>query len=158
MKASEFASLIPECCSEVLDAMYFTTMLGSERVEAIPLNSLDATAALAFSLRFAGDVSGDFGLYLEQVTARSLAANFLGVEEAEVSSDEIGEVAGELANMLCGSAVSRVEGEHKFVLSHPERVNTPLREDLADVLISRLDTDAGAITVWISVEGVPCCL
>jgi CheY-specific phosphatase CheX len=158
MKASEFAGLIPECCSEVLDAMYFATMLGSERVEDMPTDSPGAPAALAFSLKFAGDVSGHFGLYLEQVTARSLAANFLGVEEAEVSSDEIGEVAGELANMLCGSIVSRVEGEHKFVLSHPERADTLPFKDLGDVFILRLDMDSGAITVWISVEGVPCCL
>ena len=83
-------------------------------------------------------MSGHFGLYLEQVTARSLAANFLGVEEAEVSSDEIGEVAGELANMLCGSIVSRVEGEHKFVLSHPERADTLPFKDLGDVFILSL--------------------
>jgi hypothetical protein len=36
MRVSEIASLIPECCAEVLETMYFTTTLGSESLDKLP--------------------------------------------------------------------------------------------------------------------------
>ena len=155
MKASEFSGLIPECCSEVLDAMYFTTVLDSQLKESMPAEPAEADF-LSFHLRFVGHISGRFGLHLSQGTARSLAANFLGEEETDISSAEAGEVAGELSNMLCGSVMSRVEGEDRFVLSHPEPGNLVVRAGLDDALISRLDTDNGVLTVWVVVDGEPC--
>jgi CheY-specific phosphatase CheX len=153
MHASEFAGLIPECCSEVLDAMYFTTLLGSTSLEALPAEAPGADPVLAFSLQFVGDISGRFGLQLDPAVARNLTANFLGEMDTDVSSDEVSEVAGELANMLCGSVMSRVEGEHSFALSHPEPgVSTFSGDD--DVLISLLETDSGTITVWVSIEEI----
>jgi len=156
MKASEFAGLISECCSEVLDAMYFTTVLDSQLKESMPEAEPDEADSLSFDLQFVGHISGHFGLHLAQATARNLAANFLGEEETDISSAEAGEVAGELSNMLCGSVMSRVEGDDKFVLSHPEPCNFVVRAGVDDVLISRLDTDNGAITVWVVIDGEPC--
>jgi CheY-specific phosphatase CheX len=158
MKASDFTGLVPECCSEVLDAMYFITVLGTASPEASPETAElpGAQKRVAYSMNFAGDISGRFGLSLEQGTARSLAANFLGEEAENISSTEIDEVAGELTNMFCGSVMSRVEGKNKFVLSHPEAIGSQPYSEAEDVLISRLDTDGGAITVWVAVEGTPC--
>ena len=160
MKAIEFTGLVPECCSEVLDAMYFTTLLGSEVLESLPgalLGRLPAEGApFSFSLRFVGDISGRFGVSLDFPTARSLAANFLGEDEAEVSPGAVEEVVGELSNMLCGSVMSRVEGENKFVLSHPEPASPLAISAADDVLVSALETDSGVITVWVAVEGDPC--
>jgi CheY-specific phosphatase CheX len=154
MKACEFAGLVPECFSEVLDAMYFTTVLDSQEMEAA--DSQGGDTLVAFSLRFAGEVSGNFGILLELSTARKLAANFLGEEERSISSMEAGEVAGELANMLCGSVMSRVEGEHKFVLSHPEAVALSPVLGTGDELVCRFATDSGDVTVWIALEGDLC--
>jgi hypothetical protein len=155
MRASDLAGLVPECCSEVLDAMYFTTLLGSVPLDSLPACLPDADVAPAFSLRFGGDISGRFGLHLEQATARTLAANFLGEADADVSSTEVSEVVGELANMLCGSLMSRVEGEHSFALSHPE-AGLPAPPDDGDLLVSMLETDSGVITIWILIERSPC--
>jgi CheY-specific phosphatase CheX len=166
MTASDFASLVPECCSEVLDAMYFITVLGTASPETAPETAPetspetaelpDAEKPLAYSLNFAGDISGRFGLSLEQETAHSLAANFLGEEPENISSTEIDEVAGELTNMFCGSVMSRIEGKNKFVLSHPEAIRSQPYCEAEDVLVSRLDTDGGVITVWVVVEGTSC--
>jgi hypothetical protein len=158
MKASEFAGLIPECCTEVLDAMYFTTVVDSRLEESMPEAMPDETDFLSFHLRFVGHISGRFGLHMARGLARNLAANFLGEEESDISSAESEEVAGELTNMLCGSVMSRVEGEDKFILSHPEPGSLELRDGVDDVLISRLDTDSGVLTVWVVVEGEPCLL
>jgi hypothetical protein len=153
MRASDLAGMIPECCSEVLDAMYFTTLLGSVPLDAVPDCRPDADAH-AFSLCFVGDISGRFGLHLEQATARTLAANFLGEAEADVSSTQVSEAVGELANMLCGSLMSRVEGEHSFALSHPEAGLLAPCDD-GDLLVSLLETDIGIITIWILIERSP---
>jgi len=134
MRASDLAGMIPECCSEVLDAMYFTTLLGSVPLDAVPDCRPDADAH-AFSLCFVGDISGRFGLHLEQATARTLAANFLGEAEADVSS-------------------TQVEGEHSFALSHPEAGLLAPCDD-GDLLVSLLETDIGIITLWILIERSP---
>jgi CheY-specific phosphatase CheX len=151
MRDFEFAGLIPECCSEVLDAMYFTTVLETGPQKTGPEGAPSIDALVAFSLRFVGDLSGRFGIFLELATARKLAANFLGEEESGISSVEAGEVAGELANMFCGSVMSRVEGEHKFVLSHPEGASVP-SSDLGGDFLWRFATDSGDITVWMTIE------
>ena len=156
MKASDFGVLIPDACSEVLDSMYFTTTLGSGPRDAMPECLPDGQPPLIFGLGFTGDVSGRFGVHLEQTTARTLSANFLGQEEADISAGELAEVVGELANMLCGSIVSRIEEKSKFVLSHPEPSLIPFFSSENDVLIYAMDTDSGFITIWILVEGEKC--
>jgi len=156
MKAYEFASLLPECCSEVLDAMYFTTLLDSASLEQAPEALSIPCIQLAFKLRFVGSLSGRFSICLEEATARHLAANFLGEESDSLSSIEVVEVASELANMLCGSVMSRIEGEHKFVLSHPEATSPVPLTGNEEAFSSRLETDNGAIMVWIVIEEAPC--
>ncbi|MGD0796905.1 MAG: chemotaxis protein CheX [Acidobacteriaceae bacterium] len=162
MKAVELATLIPKCCSEVLEAMYFTAVLGAVSAAAAPEPAPDAedelaaipAPDLAFSLHFAGDVSGRFGLRLHPDTARTLASNFLGEDPSALSPTEVSEVIGELTNMLCGSVMSRVEGEHKFILSHPEPTSFPpcAADGSCDTLTSTLDTDSGELLVRVTIE------
>ena len=159
MTASDFSRLLPECCSQVLDAMYFTTVNGE-----IPPDWVDPEApvpteppvTLAYSLHFTGDITGRFGLSIEQQSAHNLAANFLGEEPNDINTREVHEVVGELANMFCGSVMSKVEGENKFVLTHPEEIAVDPNASQGDILISKLDTDSGVITVWVAVEGNTC--
>jgi hypothetical protein len=54
--------------------------------------------------------------------ARSVAADFLGEEEPALSEQQIGEVVCELANMICGSVLSRVESAITFQLATPRIV------------------------------------
>jgi CheY-specific phosphatase CheX len=152
MRAFELAPLVSQCCSEILEAMYFTAVLRPELDHPAPGEALDGAIPLAFSLCFAGDVTGRFGVSLSPDTARILAANFLGEEAADISSAEVGEVTGELANMFCGSVMSQVEGEHKFILSHPEPAPLPCA-GTDNLLVSRLLTDSGEVTVWVAIEG-----
>jgi hypothetical protein len=156
MRASDFATLIPEFCSEVIDSMFFAAVNGSGPRAAMPVSLLDGPPFLAFGLRFTGDVSGRFGVHLEESVARTLSANFLGQEESEISAIELSEVVGELANMLCGSVVSRIEEKSKFVLSHPEACCLPMISADDDFLVYGLETDGGVITVWIFLEGQAC--
>jgi CheY-specific phosphatase CheX len=139
--------------------MYFANVLesatrvtGSSTPEMAAEEVALAPEDFAFSLHFAGDVSGGFGVHLDAATARGLASNFLGEDESGLSREEVGEVVGELANMLCGSVVSRVEGRNKFVLSHPTQLGALPGLQSADALIARLDTDSGVVTAWVVIE------
>lgn len=144
MQASEFAPLIDACCGDVLDSMYFTPI--AEVQHDVPRAQMQE---IAFALRFSGDICGRFSLGMPVSLARILTANFLGEEEDAVSPTDMQEVTGELANMLCGAIVSRIEGG-KFALSHPEpvaeaewaspaghdRVNSTLVTDFGDLQLS----------------------
>jgi len=152
MLASDFTPLVAECCAEVLDAMYFTTVL--ETTHESGCESIRPNNGYSFCLRFQGDIHGTFGLDIGASMARTLASNFLGEDEESITQADLEEVVGELANMLCGSIVSRVEGTSKFVLSHPEPVtllNGP-NNPAQDVLVSILATDNGELQTWIVVD------
>jgi len=159
MQASDLSELVVTCCSDVLDAMYFSSVLeathlpiaNEEDVAAmIPLSATDQM----YSLAFHGTVSGQFGIHLGRETATRLAGNFLGESEGTLSEREVGEVVGELSNMLCGSIVSRIEGKSTFALSHPEAVlSMPALSD-KDSAVHTFHTDDGVITTWVVVEGI----
>jgi len=151
MQASELSPIIADCCSEVLDAMYFTTVLEVTHVNGTTIKP--QPEAFSFSLRFRGDLRGTFGISLGSSSARTLASNFLGEDEDSLSSAEIAEVVGELSNMLCGSIVSRIGGTRNYVLSHPEAC--PPEDPFPDVLVSGLETDTGIIHTWVALEAPP---
>ena len=92
--------------------MFFVRSLGE-------LPEPAAGPATAAHLTFEGDPPGSLTLLMTPAAARSIAADFLGEEEAELSSRQIGEVVCELANMICGSVLSRVERNTTFRLSAP---------------------------------------
>ena len=152
MKAAELEGLMSGCYADVLDSMCFVSVYDTVVVRAEAGKSPVAALDYGFGLGFAGDVSGRFGLQVDRATASELTANFLAKEKVEVSNSDIDDVVGELANMLCGSVVSRVDGEHSFVLTHPEPIQTLPDFDREDVLVSRLETDSGVITTWFVVD------
>ena len=148
MQASDFTPIVTECCAEVLESMYFASVL--ETSSHPGMNRAPQADEYAFSLRFQGDVHGSFGVSLGAAMARTLAANFLGEQEETLTDVEVAEVVGELTNMLCGSIVSRVEGTSKFALSHPE----PFLHEPADldILTTELETDSGSVFTWITID------
>jgi CheY-specific phosphatase CheX len=104
--------------TEVLETMFFTSI-----VDTCPGSAMaGGDAAVSSRLAFRGDPSGIFEIGITQEAARSLAASFLGVEEQDLSSARAGDVVCELANMLCGSVLSRIGADFTFDLSHPEIV------------------------------------
>jgi CheY-specific phosphatase CheX len=108
--------------TEVLETMFFTSV-----VDTCPGRGVPAGApAVSSRLTFRGDPSGVFEIGITQDAARSLAASFLGEEEQELSEGRAGDVVCELANMLCGSVLSRIGGDFTFDLSHPEIVPAAL--------------------------------
>jgi CheY-specific phosphatase CheX len=106
---------LAESMDEVLEKMFFVRSLGE-------LAGPAAGPVTAAHLTFEGDPPGSLTLRMTPAAARSVAADFLGEEEAELSPRQIGEVVCELANMICGSVLSRVERNTTFRLSAPRLV------------------------------------
>lgn len=98
--------------ADVLEKMFFIRGLGVVENE-VPESGVTA------HLTFEGDPPGWLTLRITAPAARSIAADFLGAEEAELSDREVGEVVSELANVICGSALSRVETKSTFRLATP---------------------------------------
>jgi CheY-specific phosphatase CheX len=99
----------------VLETMVFTDVSGER-----PGHASGSGAALDVRLRFAGERPGEFRITLAMESARAIAGNFLGLDdEGSLTESDVGEVACELANMICGSVLSHLAGDLAFDLSHP---------------------------------------
>ena len=119
MKPIEVQAAMAEAVGEVLETMCFTAVLSSSDA-AIPMTP--ECKCLIAALRFEGGCEGEFRVCIPMALARQIGAGFLGEDEEEISDVQAGEFVCELGNMFCGSALSRLEPETIFHLSHPELI------------------------------------
>jgi len=119
MPTTDLDRALFDSAEEVLENMFFTGIAaGGPPCPGIVGPWISAR------LSFRGNPSGTFGVSVPLETGRKIAASFLGMDADAVTEPQTGEVICELANMLCGSVLSRVEKEVRFDLSHPE-LETP---------------------------------
>lgn len=112
MPEDDLDQLLWGAVEAVLETMFFAAPLGPAEPETGP-------GVLRARLAFHGAPSGTLAVGLSAASARLLAAGFLGEDEEALTASQPGEVVCELANMLCGSFVSGLEGEEKFELASP---------------------------------------
>lgn len=105
---------------EVLEKMFFAETLGEAPDASQPGGS--RADELHVQLSFQGEPPGVMCLLLTTAAARQIAADFLGIDEIEISEKQVSEVVCELANMICGSVLSRAESAATFHLGVPEIV------------------------------------
>ncbi len=111
-----FAPLLETATREVLETMFFTSVFGLSP-EPVPEPRFNVRIV------FSGSPPGVFRMSVSSTTARSIAANFLGAErEADVNEAQTGNVIRELANVICGHTLSRLESGATFELGSPELV------------------------------------
>jgi len=111
MRKSITENLSP-CCEEVLETMFFTGILSAEAQTACR-----AGGGLCASVRFEGPPDGELRVWIPLQTGSALASSFLGLAPGEVTSADCEQVAGELANMFCGSLLSRSAPTSEFHLT-----------------------------------------
>ncbi|MGH9622184.1 MAG: chemotaxis protein CheX [Bryobacteraceae bacterium] len=110
----QVAAPLAAATEQVLETMFFTTIDG-------PLECVPDTAEeiVSTALRFRGDLSGVFRLEASLPSARRIAAAFLAREPEHLSPARVAETVCELANMICGCALSHIRGENIFELLAP---------------------------------------
>ena len=95
----------------------------------------------------------DLGCGQPLETTRRLTTSFLGLEEDELTEPHTDEVICELANMVCGSALSRLDAGARFDLSHPE-INPPepVCDEVRRLVHKTLATEDGVLAFWLELE------
>ena len=127
MSATAHIDWIPACneaMEEMLETMFFESLLDAPVPEtAIPED------ALTVLVSFQGAVSGRVWVALTPALADHLLVNFLGREDSDPTTlAEQVMVTCELANMLCGCMLSRVDPENRLEIAAPHIVETPALE------------------------------
>jgi len=111
MSETPFHRALRDSVQEVLEKMFFV-----EPVEEPP-----------------GEAGSPDGIMAVQL-ARQIAADFLGEDASGLSPAKVEEVVCELANMICGSVLSRVESSATFRLASPRILlagERPIRREAA---------------------------
>ncbi|MEE4355297.1 MAG: chemotaxis protein CheX [Desulfococcaceae bacterium] len=77
-----------------------------EPCQADPDNQISGERIVG-SVGFAGDVVGNIRIHVSKVFGRTVAAAMLGMDEDELEGDQdVGEVIGELSNIIGGNLIS----------------------------------------------------
>lgn len=151
MPDSEWDEMLTAAAGEVLETMFFTGVYGFAPAGASP-----AEPHVAARLSFQGTPSGALMLWVSEPAARTLAANFLAAEENDpLPPSQLGCVVCELANMICGSMLSRVKAEEHFRLSSPELLpqGAPYPSGQPNQSLSLgEDVGEGVIHLWLALE------
>ena len=92
---------------EVFETMVFMAMEDSSD----DTTSLGETTLLG-SITFKGNLEGCLGVCCDEVCARTIAANMLGMMSTdELNENDISDAMGEIANMVMGAVKARIQNE-----------------------------------------------
>jgi CheY-specific phosphatase CheX len=122
MTEQTYDRLISEAVDTVLETMFFTAPLG-------PAEMVSEGPVLEGRVSFVGIPSGVLSVRLSEASARTLTAGFLGKDEGLQTCSESNQVVCELANMLCGMLVSKLETKGTFDLAAPELITVAGQSD-----------------------------
>jgi hypothetical protein len=148
MNTEQFESILTESCAEVLETMCFASIIGAEEA-----GTTADTNRIYSRLSFKGVLHGHFGISAPAVTSNSLAAAFLGLDEDSVTTAQSEQVLCELANMICGAVLSRMDSGAIFELSHPEIVTCyTASAEWPETAAKNLQLDRGSIALWLNVS------
>ena len=99
--------VLVDSAKEVFETMVFMTLAESDPAEA---GLSDVT--LLGSITFKGDMEGCLGVCCDEVCARTIAANMLGMDPDEgIAEEDVSDAMGEIANMVMGAIKSRIQDE-----------------------------------------------
>lgn len=107
---------LAECTSEVLEQMFFARPVDD-------VAKANSSSQMTAEVNFDGEASGHLTLSASGQAARSIAADFLAEDEPALSERQVGEVLCELANIICGSVLTRMESSTHFHLDSPRLIS-----------------------------------
>jgi len=132
---------------DVLEKMFFASF---EEDSAAGRNG---DPSIAVRMAFDGERRGILTLRISKTAARTLAADFLGVEADEGPDEaQVDEVVRELANMICGDVLSALE-KSPLRLAAPELVPAADFVVPADASCRSFDLGNGSLTVALAFRG-----
>ena len=116
---------LKQAISNVLELMFFVSVQILEDEKPSEGNPFNGQACIGATLAFTGPLSGSYYLLIPQEMAREITANFLGLEEEEVSGDQEQDTVKEALNMIGGHMFSLTEEPDNFKLGIPAIIPQP---------------------------------
>jgi CheY-specific phosphatase CheX len=111
---SPMDQVLRHVAGEVLETMFFT------EAELADCEHAWLGAGSTARVGFEGAHFGEMFLGVSAEAADPIAASFLGLEPAELTEAQRGQVIQELANILCGAMVSHLWPESRLSIASPE--------------------------------------
>lgn len=149
MQVETISEALGESAQSVLETMFFVVPEGDtegmHRQEPPLLHT---------GLSFRGEWQGTFELTAPLNSAKTLASSFSGlIEPEQVTEQEAAEVLRELANMVCGSTLSRLAGNKIFDLESPKMLDAPMLTSSASTTTTRtVDLGFGVVAFTLKIE------
>ena len=110
---TDLESALDEVTEHLAETMFFTTVLDRQ-------GRMGGEPGYAAAISFTGTHTGALRVTMPHSTAAALAVNFLGEPDEEDTAARAVGLAGELANILCGSLIARMEPAGRFRISPPQ--------------------------------------
>jgi len=108
--------------SEVMETMFFSPVeFGPE--STLAECAMDKENTMACKLSFTGNVSGDLILVAPINLVTEMAENFMGESRDHLTHEHISGTLTEMANMVCGNALSKTNSKVPFELGIPEIID-----------------------------------
>ena len=126
----------------------FSFIFPAERAAGSKINAGDC---LNVGIDFAGPLSGQFVLRIERDVLPAVAANMLG-EDAPFEEEILRDVAGEIANVICGNTLPAISGRDAvFNLSAPQQL-APADVSAAPSAEANLEMEEGRADVMLFIN------
>jgi len=130
---------------EVLETMFFEIPVeGPQESDGASTSSLCALAT------FTGSAEGLLVVSLTPPALERLSASFLGLEEPEISESQAAGVLCELANMLCGSTLSRLDPGARIAIAPPRLVHS---DQVSSRGWLRFPLECGSLAISLTYRG-----
>ena len=151
MTDATIRTALASAVGDVLESMFFLDTLGEAAEPPAEANTVTV------HLSFEGDPPGCFEMRLARPAANAIAGDFLGEDAHSLTSRQSTDVMLELANMICGAVLSRIESSATFRLGAPHVVagiaDDGLREKWPEMATRyTVETGSGTLTAAIRLE------
>ena len=116
---------------EIMRAAIFDVVEKMFYVFLEPVGDEYSDYAMEAAVQFKGDVRGEISILVSEALAENMVRNFLGLAEGQMTGDDIEDCVKEVANMVCGNFLGRLDHTKVFDLSIPSFSRSP-RKAVAD--------------------------
>ena len=151
MQAETISEALGTSAQTVLETMFFVVPEG----DAQP-SYYQEPPLLHAGVTFRGEWCGTLELTAPLNSAKTLASSFAGVSDPEeLTEEEAAEVIRELANMVCGSTLSKLGGNKIFDLDSPKMLDSPIFASAAPSTTTTtraLDLGFGVVAFTLQIE------
>lgn len=155
MEVEKLKKSLMDSIFDVLENMFFMPVEASSQELTLREWLKNQGTIVGASLNFSGALNGRFYFLIPEREATSACASFLGIEEGQVSEEQLRDTIKEMLNMIGGRTLSREDPGGNFRLGIPEyisasEINELIEKDEMEHI--PLETDRGHLAICYYTE------